>query len=81
MENREMYAFVKELDSNNAINEIGIALDLIRNAYRRCTNLNIHQVEKIEALALDHAEDITKLYLALGNARATKSRAQIGEED
>ena len=81
MENREMYAFVKELDSNNAINEIGISLDLIRNAYRRCTNLNIHQVEKIEDLALDHAEDITKLYLALGNARATKSRAQIGEED
>ena len=81
MENREMYAFVKELDANNAINEIGIALDLIRNAYKRCTNLNIHQVEKIEHLALDRAEEITKLYLALGNARATRSRAQIGEED
>lgn len=81
MENRELYAFVKEMDANNAINEIGIALDLIHNAYKRCSNLNIHQVEKIEALALDRAEEITKLYLALGNARATRSRAQLGEED
>ena len=80
MENQDLYAFVKELDANNAINDIGIALDLIHNSYKRCTNLNIHQVDKIEDLALEHAEEITKLYLALGNARARRSRSQIEED-
>ena len=79
MENREIYAFVREMDTNNAINEIGIALDLIRNAYRRCTDLNIHQAEKIENLALNHGSEITKLYLALGSAK-DRAREQLFKE-
>lgn len=70
MDNRDIYLFVKELDMNNAINDIAIALDLIRNAYRRCgSDLNIHQINKLEDLALEHKTEVTKLWLALGSAK------------
>lgn len=70
MNNSDMYEFVRDMDANNAINEIAIGLDLIRNAYRRCTDLNIHQIEKIENLAFSHGPEIKKLALALDSAKA-----------